>query len=342
MKSKTLNTNLLETIKPGLTVITGAPYTGKTRLKYHIASCLTQNKPLFGVRKVNKQIPTCLILAYENDVSAKNSLQKCKRDIGLDSGYLETDLQWGKSPEDRLHRLKSYLQRNWKVVIVDSIEEVLGADIYNTKSRLDSTLAELRKLAVDNGVSLLINQHFEAMTLSKQKSLLNAITKKADQAWFLENIGSYEQTTHFKLTTRGRVCGEQITYLSVEEGSYSITASEHKPTPLTADEIGERVKLGLDRGLNQVEIATMMGVNQSTVSRVIKRLAKGESDPRLKDVKAFKPKKTSTELKSGKVDQSHQQTNERSCDSIRPHSFAIRPRWPRSPIYSTGVWIKIP
>lgn len=274
-------------IKPGLTLVLGVPGTAKTRLLYHMLSALTQSSKCFGSRKVNTNNQTVMVCTTETQEKMRSRVAKCSDEPGVGLGLLHLTLenQWDIDADTRLVRVKEFIKKvGVHVVIVDSIEDLLGPAIYNKKTARELALIELRKLANDHGVCLIMASHLSTIKPHEIKGLWDSYQHKSDQIWRLEPVGNQGTTKYIKFESTGRSCSDVTTYLSVDNGSYRFEELKDKPVIIDPTTLEYRINLGLKLGLNQQDIALLVGVNQSTVSRVGGKKDQSENNDSIQDI----------------------------------------------------------
>lgn len=213
----------LENLLPeGLTILAGAPKSGKSLLAFGISLALSSGTEIIG--KKNESIKNVLYLPYEDsERSLQDKIKKIRNGLSIEKNkrtYFFDNNNIPKIESDNLEWLKNLVKENQlDVIIVDT----LGSALRNVKRKGLSTyldeyalLNSFQKFAKDNKICLILLHHtrkMKAENVFDEISGTRAIAGSADANLILQRN---------KLTGLLQIQGREL-----KDASYDLELDEH-------------------------------------------------------------------------------------------------------------------
>ena len=269
----------------GLTLFLAGSKQGRTRLMLYIIGLITQGKPVFGKRITNES--RVLYIGLKEDaqrISARLRAIDANPEVGFNSFNLDIITNENYPGILFLSRLPEYIKkRKVKIIVIDTLTGVMDENMRG-KAKLEyEFINKLRKIANETGTAIIAIHHSYKDNLERSVAKARMLEEASDNVILIGRIYHDADVEYSKLLLYGRNMKRSEIYLKSGADGENFHELDDKPQLETLEKTLERVKLAHSFGMNQTQIAQVMGISQPKVSRLLTEIGKeafaDEDDP---------------------------------------------------------------
>lgn len=260
-------------LPPGLSMLLAASKMGRTRLAIYLAACMTQGTDIFG-KYTSRAVRVMYLSLSEDTRRFKNRLEQISRsETGLNLFNFDCITAEDYLGMRFLNRLKAYItKRKLDVVIIDTLEDVMDLRMRGNRRLETEFMIKLRKLANETGTAIIAIHHSKKTDLDANLFQARSLEAASDNVFMIANALQEEDRVISRFLHYGRNYPRKEMWIETRDNGLTFTALDEKPILETQEIILERVKLMLNYGMTQKDIAEVLGVTQGYVSKLVNTL----------------------------------------------------------------------